>query len=52
MSLSSKDRICFLLYVFNELKIFLSEIETDNLDVSNGKIITFDFTVSRKGRFI
>ena len=31
--------------LFNELKRFLSEIETDNLTVSTSKIITLDFTV-------
>ena len=31
--------------LFNELYRFLSEIETDNLTVSNSEIITLDFTV-------
>ena len=31
--------------LFNELLRFLSEIETDNLTVSNSEIITLDFTV-------
>ena len=35
--------ISFML--FNELLRFLSEIETDNLTISNSKIITLDFTV-------
>ena len=35
--------ISFML--FNELKRFLSEIETDNLTFSNNEIITLDFTV-------
>ena len=35
--------ISFML--FNELYRFLSEIETDNLTVSNSEIITLDFTV-------
>ena len=36
-------RLSFML--FNELWRFLSEIETDNLTVSNSEIITLDFTV-------
>ena len=35
--------ICFML--FNELWRLLSEMETDNLTVSNSEIITLDFTV-------
>ena len=35
--------ISFIL--FNELKRFRSEIETDNLTVSNSEIIILDFTV-------
>ena len=35
----------FSFMLFNELKRFLSEIETDNLTVSNSEIITLDFTV-------
>ena len=34
--------ISFML--FNELQRFLSEIETDNLTVSDSEIITLDFT--------
>ena len=35
----------FSFMLFNELQRFLSEIETDNLTVSNSEIITLDFTV-------
>ena len=35
----------FSFMLFNELNRFLSEIETDNLTVSNSEIITLDFTV-------
>ena len=35
----------FSFMLFNELERFLSEIETDNLTVSNSEIITLDFTV-------
>ena len=35
--------------LLNELYRFLGEIETDNLTVSNGEIIIFNFTVSIKG---
>ena len=35
----------FSFVLFNELEKFLSEIETDNLTVSNSEIITLNFTV-------
>ena len=38
--------------ILNELWKFLGEIETDNLTVSNGEIITFDFTVSKNRIFM
>ena len=38
--------------LFNELKIYLGEIETDNLTVSNSEIITFYFTVSKNRIFV
>ena len=42
----------FSFILFNELKRFLGEIETDNLTVSNSEIITFDFIVSKNRIFV
>ena len=36
----------------NNKTLFLGEIETDNLTVSNCEIITFDFTVSKNRIFV
>ena len=46
--LESEYGYSFSFMLFNE---FLSEIETDNLTVSNSVIITLDFTVFKKKQF-
>ena len=43
--MSAKFQKIFSFVLFNELQRFLSEMETDNLTVSNSEIITLDFTV-------
>ena len=50
--LQFQANILFSFILFNELKRFLGEIETDNLTVSNSEIITFDFTVSKNRIFV
>ena len=41
----------YFLYTFQLNLRFLGEIETDNINVSNSEIISFEFTVSKKKNF-
>ena len=49
---TKKLEMIFSFILFNGLKRFLGEIETDNLTVSNSELITFDFTVSNNRIFV